>query len=93
MRPPSSGNAGTRLNTASVTLIAAMVSMTPTSDSGQAPALTAVPASQKNSASRKLETGPTTAIRNSAFGPGGSLAISATPPKRNNVMPRISRPK
>ena len=34
-----------------------------------------------------LAAGPAMAMRNSAFGLGGSSAISATPPNRNSVMP------
>ncbi len=93
MRPPSSGNAGARLKTATVRLMSARVVTTPTTGSGQPLATASAPVSHSMSASRKLDIGPAIAIRNSALGSGGSCSSSATPPKINSVMPCIDMPK
>ena len=43
-------------------------------------------AERRHAPSAKLTTGPAIAIKNSAFGLGGSSLICATPPNKNNVI-------
>jgi hypothetical protein len=73
--------------------MAASVDSTPMTGCGHAAPWANDVVAQRRAASRKLETGPAMAIRNSDFGSGGSLPISATPPKMNNVMPCMRMPK
>ena len=83
MRPPSSGNPGSKLNSARLKLIQA-------SDPARASSIAFEPAerdtAQNPPASARLESGPATAILNSSIAREGSRAILATPPKMKSVM-------
>ena len=49
--------------------------------------------SQKTPASARLESGPTTATRNSSWGSSESWAMFETPPKMNSVMLLTASPR
>src|SRR5438093_333723 len=95
-RPPSSGNAGIRLNSASARLTSAKLP--------HSPPWSAIPArppafgwraraiAARHPAMSRLASGPATAMRNSWAGFCASPPICATPPKMNRVMRRASMP-
>ena len=91
-RPPSSGNAGTMLNTASTMFShARYASTSPVTSSPVTPRNT-VPMTRHTSARNRLMSGPAIAIRNSERASWASSCISATPPNRKSVMPSMGIP-
>ena len=88
-RPPSRGKAGIMLKRIRMPLIQPTASATTFTAGGRPATWPAPPRPRKAAHSNRLTTGPAIATRNSARGVGGSSVISATPPNRNRVMPRI----
>src|ERR1700739_3516671 len=83
IRPPSSGNPGTRLKTPSTKFKMARY----LTNASRGPALAKNGcSSQKKRAKTKLTMGPAAAIQNSTSGFGGSVAIWETPPNANSVI-------
>ena len=92
IRPPSVGNAGSKLNIATNKLITERYHKTATTGTPNPKISAACCKTLKRTASRKLAMGPAMAMKNSIFGVLGSSFISATPPKMKSVMPSISSP-
>ncbi len=83
-RPPSRGNPGSRLNTASTTLI--HPSHRDRAATGSLTFLTANQMPQNTPPMTRLVSGPDRATRNSTPGSSGSLVILETPPNMNRVI-------
>ena len=104
IRPPSSGKAGTRLNTSSSTLaetrklshssngpVASVRSSRAASQNPPAPS-SAIDASEPTTTISNVTSGPAAATRNSWPGVEVSRLIFITPPKKKRSMPATSIP-
>src|ERR1019366_6751477 len=104
-RPPGGGKGGIRLRTPTRGLRGRSHTRSVASGPRRAKPILAVSASliemavpieaatRNPSPRRKLVRGPTTAVKNSALGEGGSRSMFETPPKRKSVMLLTGTPK
>ena len=92
MRPPSRGNAGNRLDTASTTLMALSHTRRPNSTRDPSHRSTPQAPSPAATAIRPLMAGPAAAMRNSAPGSSASPPSLATPPNNHSVISSTSTP-
>src|SRR5262245_15758308 len=96
-RPPSSGNPGIILNTASETLMYPSHTRPAHKADGGRPECGCQPATcampRKNNPITALVIGPTIAIQNSDFASADSFSILATPPSANKVIDLTGIPR
>ncbi len=92
MRPPSSGAAGSRLNTASTPFTTASQPIEAVARPGAPAALRARAATPHRAVRATLTIGPAAAMRHSARGVGASSLRRATPPRIHKSMPSTPTP-
>ena len=105
IRPPSSGKAGSRLNTNSAVLISPSQAVscssagplapraTGTADWNASAPATASPPPTQASTTASVTSGPATATLNSVPGESASRSILASPPKNHRSIPTMPIPR